>query len=94
MSITISFGVDGLLDWDAADLRKLEDAVEVLRRRYDLQADRPAERRQMRRAIGSLHPVLYGIAAPALPDESRRVVMDCRWSLGPASQKPLNSIRT
>lgn len=69
MSITISFGSDGgPVDWDAADLRKLEDAVDVLRRRY-LEVDQPARRRYMRRAIGGLHPMLYGVAAPALPDE-------------------------
>jgi hypothetical protein len=70
MSITISFGLDGPLDWDAADLRKLEDAVDVLRRRCGLEVDRPVERHHLQRALGDLEPVLYGVAAPAMPEAS------------------------
>jgi hypothetical protein len=72
MSITISFGIDGPLDWDAADRRKLEDAVDVLRRRCGLEVDRPVERRYLQRALGDLEPVLYGVAVPAVHAAARR----------------------
>jgi hypothetical protein len=59
MSIQLMFEIDGKPPaWRPDEAAKLEAAFDILRRRHDLDVDRPTERRHIRHAIDALWPVL------------------------------------
>ncbi|TXL70617.1 hypothetical protein FHP25_33740 [Vineibacter terrae] len=59
MSIQLMFEIDGRPPaWQMDEAARLESVLDILQRRYDLDIDRPAERRDIRHALDALRPVL------------------------------------